>query len=81
MQHPMQHPMQGAFAIYMEPWHADVFEFLDMRKNTGKVGGRKLGSRWSEAGRKVVGRWSEAGRKVVKKVVRSWSAGGQEGGQ
>ncbi|KAG1661396.1 hypothetical protein FOA52_005689 [Chlamydomonas sp. UWO 241] len=27
---------KGAFAIYMEPWHADVFEFLDMRKNTGK---------------------------------------------
>ena len=27
---------KGAFAIYVEPWHADVFEFLDMRKNTGK---------------------------------------------
>jgi len=26
----------GAFAIYLEPWHADVFDFLDMRKNTGK---------------------------------------------
>ncbi|KAJ1339412.1 hypothetical protein BSLG_005978 [Batrachochytrium salamandrivorans] len=26
----------GAFAIYLEPWHADVFEFLDLRKNTGK---------------------------------------------
>ena len=26
----------GAFAIYMEPWHADVFEFLDLRKNHGK---------------------------------------------
>jgi ribonucleotide reductase alpha subunit len=25
----------GAFAIYLEPWHADVFEFLDLRKNTG----------------------------------------------
>ena len=23
------------FAIYLEPWHADVFEFLDLRKNTG----------------------------------------------
>lgn len=26
----------GAFSIYIEPWHADVFEFLDLRKNTGK---------------------------------------------
>ncbi|BFZ61753.1 ribonucleotide-diphosphate reductase subunit rnr1 [Saitoella coloradoensis] len=26
----------GAFAIYMEPWHPDVFEFLDLRKNHGK---------------------------------------------
>jgi ribonucleoside-diphosphate reductase alpha chain len=27
---------KGAFAIYLEPWHADVFEFLDIRKNHGK---------------------------------------------
>lgn len=27
---------KGAFAIYLEPWHADVMEFLDMRKNHGK---------------------------------------------
>lgn len=26
----------GAFAIYLEPWHADVFEWLDLRKNHGK---------------------------------------------
>ena len=26
----------GAFAIYLEPWHADVFEFLNLRKNHGK---------------------------------------------
>ncbi|SAM09123.1 hypothetical protein [Absidia glauca] len=26
----------GAFAIYLEPWHADVFSFLDLRKNVGK---------------------------------------------
>jgi ribonucleoside-diphosphate reductase subunit M1 len=26
----------GAFAIYLEPWHADVFEYLDLRKNHGK---------------------------------------------
>ncbi|AFJ20428.1 ribonucleotide reductase subunit 1 [Cyprinid herpesvirus 1] len=25
----------GAFAIYMEPWHADIFDFLDLRKNSG----------------------------------------------
>jgi len=25
----------GAFACYLEPWHADVFNFLDLRKNTG----------------------------------------------
>lgn len=27
---------KGSFAIYLEPWHADIFEFLDLRKNTGK---------------------------------------------
>jgi ribonucleoside-diphosphate reductase subunit M1 len=26
----------GAFAIYLEPWHADMFDFLNARKNTGK---------------------------------------------
>src|SRR6476620_3807500 len=26
----------GAFAIYLEPWHADIFAFLDLKKNTGK---------------------------------------------
>jgi ribonucleoside-diphosphate reductase alpha chain len=26
---------KGSFAIYLEPWHADVFDFLDLRKNTG----------------------------------------------
>lgn len=26
----------GAFAVYLEPWHADIFEFLDLKKNTGK---------------------------------------------
>ncbi|KAH8104654.1 ribonucleotide reductase [Cristinia sonorae] len=26
----------GAFAIYIEPWHADIFEFIDLRKNHGK---------------------------------------------
>jgi len=27
---------KGSFAIYLEPWHADVEDFLDLRKNTGK---------------------------------------------
>ncbi|KAI6044757.1 ribonucleotide reductase [Pisolithus marmoratus] len=26
----------GAFAIYLEPWHNDVFDFIDLRKNHGK---------------------------------------------
>lgn len=26
----------GAFAVYLEPWHADVFEWLNLRKNHGK---------------------------------------------
>mmetsp|Transcript_39605 Transcript_39605/g.88628 ORF Transcript_39605/g.88628 Transcript_39605/m.88628 type:complete len:933 (-) Transcript_39605:134-2932(-) len=30
----------GAFAVYLEPWHADVFEVLDLRKNTGKAEAR-----------------------------------------
>jgi ribonucleoside-diphosphate reductase alpha subunit len=27
---------KGAFAIYLEPWHSDIFDFLDLKKNTGK---------------------------------------------
>jgi len=27
---------KGSFAIYLEPWHADVYEFLDLKKNHGK---------------------------------------------
>lgn len=26
----------GAFALYLEPWHSDIFEFIDIRKNHGK---------------------------------------------
>lgn len=26
---------KGAFAIYLEPWHADIFAFLDLKKNHG----------------------------------------------
>ena len=27
---------KGSFAIYIEPWHADILDFLDLRKNHGK---------------------------------------------
>jgi ribonucleoside-diphosphate reductase alpha chain len=27
---------KGAFAVYLEPWHADIFDFLELRKNHGK---------------------------------------------
>ncbi|MBY8963501.1 ribonucleoside-diphosphate reductase subunit alpha [Flavobacterium sp. D11R37] len=27
---------KGSFAIYIEPWHADIFDFLELRKNHGK---------------------------------------------
>lgn len=27
---------KGSFAIYLEPWHSDIFEFLDLKRNHGK---------------------------------------------
>lgn len=27
---------KGAFAVYLEPWHSDIMEFLDLKKNHGK---------------------------------------------
>ena len=27
---------KGSFAIYLEPWHADIMDFLNLKKNTGK---------------------------------------------
>ena len=27
---------KGSFAIYLEPWHNDIFDFLDLKKNTGQ---------------------------------------------
>ncbi|KAG2609713.1 hypothetical protein PVAP13_4KG059900 [Panicum virgatum] len=33
---------KGAFAVYLEPWHADIFEFLDLRKNHGKGKAKKV---------------------------------------
>ena len=26
---------KGSFAVYLEPWHADIEKFLELRKNTG----------------------------------------------
>ncbi|MCY7349781.1 MAG: ribonucleoside-diphosphate reductase subunit alpha [Cytophagaceae bacterium] len=31
---------KGSFAVYIEPWHADVFDFLQLKKNHGKEEGR-----------------------------------------
>jgi ribonucleoside-diphosphate reductase alpha subunit len=31
---------KGSFAMYLEPWHADVFEFLDLKKNHGDENAR-----------------------------------------
>jgi len=27
---------KGSFAIYLEPWHSDIYEFIELRKNHGK---------------------------------------------
>jgi hypothetical protein len=27
---------KGSIAVYLEPWHGDIFDFLDLRKNNGK---------------------------------------------
>lgn len=27
---------KGAFAVYLEPWHADIFDFIELKKNHGK---------------------------------------------
>jgi ribonucleoside-diphosphate reductase alpha subunit len=27
---------KGSFAMYLEPWHSDIFDFLNLKKNTGK---------------------------------------------
>ena len=37
---------KGAFAIYLEPWHSDIFEWLDLRKNHGK---EEVGLAWQHA--------------------------------
>ncbi|KAH9543575.1 hypothetical protein CY35_13G072700 [Sphagnum magellanicum] len=33
---------KGAFAVYLEPWHADVFDWLELRKNHGKGKAKKV---------------------------------------
>nr|CAB3448247.1 unnamed protein product [Digitaria exilis] len=33
---------KGAFAVYLEPWHPDIFDFLDLRKNHGKGKAKKV---------------------------------------
>ncbi len=37
---------KGAFAIYLEPWHADIFDWLDLRKNHGKEEVWHAGIQW-----------------------------------
>jgi len=32
----IQTKRKGSFAIYLEPWHSDIYDFLDLRKNHGK---------------------------------------------
>lgn len=27
----------GAFAVYLEPWHADIFDFLELKRNIGSL--------------------------------------------
>ena len=44
---------KGAFAIYLEPWHADIFDWLDLRKNHGKEEVRCISSNLAAYIRKV----------------------------
>ena len=43
---------KGSFAMYLEPWHADVFDFLELRKNHGKAIGQWV---WGGGGGRVGG--------------------------
>ena len=36
MRHVSQGSRRGGLAAYIEPWHADIHDFLDMKKNSGK---------------------------------------------
>ena len=48
---------KGSIAIYIEPWHADIMDFLDLRKNQGKeeLRARDLffANKWPKATRKL----------------------------
>jgi ribonucleotide reductase alpha subunit len=33
---------KGSIAIYLEPWHADIFEFLELKKNHGNESVSKI---------------------------------------
>lgn len=38
----------GAFAIYLEPWHADIFDFLELKRNIGNLFVFLLYVTWNE---------------------------------
>ncbi|GMH25127.1 hypothetical protein Nepgr_026970 [Nepenthes gracilis] len=57
---------KGAFAVYLEPWHADIFEFLDLRKNHGKEE-QRLADCWGEEFEKLYNTYEKEGK--AKKVV------------
>ncbi|KAI4967259.1 hypothetical protein ZWY2020_029113 [Hordeum vulgare] len=57
---------KGAFAVYLEPWHADIFEFLDLRKNHGKEENR-LADCWGEKFEELYKKYEKAGK--AKKVI------------
>lgn len=67
---------KGAFAIYLEPWHADFMEWLDLKKNTGKEEDRARDLFYGVyACRLFFKRWAEAlqRRKVQNKETVWWS--------
>lgn len=33
---PGARKVKGTYAVYLEPWHADIFEFIDLSKNSGE---------------------------------------------
>uniref|UniRef100_A0A3B5KL46 Ribonucleoside-diphosphate reductase n=1 Tax=Takifugu rubripes TaxID=31033 RepID=A0A3B5KL46_TAKRU len=69
----------GAFAMYLEPWHSDIFDFLELKKNTGKEEQRArdlfydecpgLNECWGEEFEKLYTKYEKEGR--VKRVVKA----------
>ena len=45
----------GAFAIYIEPWHAEVFEFLLKRTETGPCSSLRGTGPWRGSHRRILG--------------------------